>query len=93
MSKVYTGDTGTVISLDCGADISAATDRKILARKPSGTEVEWAASASGTDGVQYTTQADTFDQAGTWMLQAKVTTATGTWRGETATLQVYAPWA
>ncbi len=92
MSKVYIGDTGTVISLDCGQDVSAATARSIEARKPGGTVVTWTAVADGTNGIKYTTLADTLDQAGTWLLQAVVTLASGKWRGETAELVVYPAW-
>ncbi len=89
-TKVYVGDTGTVITLDCGADISAASARSIAVRKPDGTTTSWAAVASGTDSIAYTTLADTFDQSGAWRLQAVVTLPTGVWRGETALLHVYA---
>lgn len=90
MSKVYVGDTGTQIILDCGQDISAASARTIEARKPDGTATSWAASASGTTAIAFTTLAGTLDQSGTWRLQAMVTLPTGVWRGETALLHVYA---
>lgn len=91
MSKVYVGDTGTQVVLDCGQDISAATARSIEVRKPDGSATSWAASASGTNAVAYISQAGTFDQAGAWRLQAKVTLPSGVWRGATAELQVFAP--
>lgn len=90
MSKVYVGDTGTAIILDCGQDVSAATARSIEARKPDGTTVSWAASASGTNAIRFDTLAGTLDQAGKWRLQAKVTLPSGLWRGATAELVVYA---
>ena len=89
-SKVYVGDTGTAIILDCGQDISAATVRSIEARKPDGTTASWAASASGTNAIRFDTLAGTLDQAGKWRLQAKVTLPSGLWRGATAELVVYA---
>lgn len=88
--KCYVGDTGTVITLECGANISAATARSIAVRKPDGTTTSWTASASGTDAIRFTTVVDSLDQSGTWRLQAVVSLAGGTWRGETATLEVYA---
>ena len=91
MTKTYTGDTGTVITLDCGQDISTASVRNILVRKPDGTAATWTASASGTTAIQFTTLAGTFDMPGQWLLQAQVTVGGGTWRGETAQLMVYAP--
>lgn len=89
-TKVYVGDTGTVITLDCGADISAATARSIAVRKPDGTPTSWSASASGTNSIQFTTLAGSLDQNGIWRLQAVVSIGGGTWRGETVELQVYA---
>jgi hypothetical protein len=91
--KVYKGDTGTIIVLDCGQNITAATARSIEARKPDGTAVSLVAVASGTNSIAYTTLAGTLDQAGTWLLQALVTLPTGTWRGATARLTVHEPFA
>ncbi len=90
MPKVYLGDVGTVITLDCGQNISAATGLAILARKPSGEIVTWTAVASGTNGLSYTTVAGAIDETGTWKLQALVTFASSVFRGETANLPVYA---
>jgi hypothetical protein len=93
MSKVYTGDTGTVIVLDCGQNVSTATARSIAVRKPDGTTTSWTAVAEGTDSIKYTSVAETFDQAGDYQLQALVTLPSGAWRGETAMLRVYSPFA
>lgn len=90
MNKVYVGDTGTQIVLDCGQDVSAATLRSIEVQKPDGTVVSWPAVASGTDALAYTSLAGTFDQVGKWRLQAKVTLPSGVWRGATVQLAVYA---
>lgn len=91
MSKVYLGDTGTVILLDCGQDISAATVRSIEVRKPNGTTASWAATASGANSISYTSVGGTFDYAGDWVLQAKVTLPSGVWLGASASLTVYRP--
>lgn len=90
MSKVYVGDSGTEIILDCGTDISDATVREIVARKPTGQVVTWTAVASGTNGIKYTLQAGDLNQAGVWTLQAKVTTPTWSGRGGSFELPVYA---
>lgn len=83
MGKIYVGDVGTEIILDCGADISNATVREIVARKPNGQVVTWAATASGTNAIKRTVQAGDIDVAGRWMLQAKVVTPTWSGLGET----------
>lgn len=90
MTKPYVGDTGTAIVLDCGQNITAATARTIEVRKPDGSTASWTASASGTDAISYTTLAGDLDQQGQYRLQALVTLPSGTWRGETAVLTVYA---
>lgn len=92
MSKTYIGDTGTEVILDCGQDVSSASARTIEARKPDGSTVSWPAVAEGANGIKATSAADTFDQAGAWRLQARVTIGAGTWRGETATLRVFEHW-
>lgn len=91
MTKLYVGDTGTVITLDCGQDISAATARAIEVRKPDGTTATWAAVASGSNAIAFTTLAGSFDMPGRWKLQARITLPSGVWRGETAVLDVYTP--
>lgn len=87
--KVYIGDTGTSVILDCGQDISSATARTIEVKKPDGSTTTWTASASGTTAISYTSVSGTFDVAGEWRLQAKVTLPSGVWRGETASLYVW----
>jgi uncharacterized membrane protein len=89
--KPYVGDIGTQIVLDCGQDISSASARSIEARRPDGTTVSWPAVASGSNAISYTTDANSLNMPGIWLLQAKVTMGAGVWRGETAQLQVYAP--
>lgn len=86
--KVYVGDTGTVITLDCGQDITSATARSIEVRKPGGATTTWAAVASGTNAISFTTAADSLDIPGAWKLQALVVMPSGSWRGTTAVLTV-----
>lgn len=93
MSKTYVGDIGTRITLDCGTDISSASAREIVVRKPDGSSVTWTATASGTDSIYFDTVSGTLDQPGDWRLQAKVTIGTGVWLGETVLLTVYPAFA
>lgn len=85
--KIYVGDTGTAIELDTEADLTGAAVA-ILAQKPDGTSVEWTAVPTGAI-VRYLTLADDLDQAGTWKLQAEVSTGAGKWLGATVKLKVY----
>lgn len=93
MDKVYVGDTGTEIRLDAFADLSTATETKIRALKPNGTEVTWDASViDGTSKIRFITLADTLDLAGNWILQAYVANPDGHWLGESTILQIFEPY-
>jgi hypothetical protein len=87
MSKMYVGDTGTLIELDTKADLVGATVAQIKVRKPSGMTVVWPATAVGTV-ISYTTVLNDLDTAGTWLLHAYVELPSGKWTGELATLMV-----
>lgn len=91
MTKVYVGDTGTEIALDCGVDVSSATVRKILVKKPGATSaIEWAAVADGTNGIKRVAVVGDLDVAGTYYLQAYIEMPGWSGRGEMATLEVKA---
>lgn len=89
MNKVYVGDVGTVVVLDCGQNVSAAISRSVDVRRPDGSSTNWPASASGTNAIQVTIGAGELAVAGAWRLQANVEMPTGTWRGATVVLRVY----
>lgn len=87
--KLYVGDIGTEIVLDCGVDVSSATVRKILVRKPnSDAAIEWAALAEGTNKIKYVVVDGDLDVAGIYYLQAYIEMPTWKGRGETANLTV-----
>lgn len=88
MKTLFIGDTGTEIVLDCGIDVSSATARKIIARKPSGTRVEWTAAAEGSTSIKYVTQADDLNVAGEWALQAHIEMPDWIGSGDVVRLQV-----
>lgn len=92
MGTVFVGDVGTIIELDVGTDVTAATRMEIRATKPDGTKVAWTASlASGeTTVIAYVTQDGDLDQAGAWKLQAYVELPGWKGRGEIAVLDVHA---
>jgi len=100
MAKVYVGDVGTEIRLDCNPDdlaeidIATANTLKILVLKPSGAEDEWTAARYGsTDQITYTTVATDLDEAGNYKLQAYVEwtspSPVSIHLGETVRLKVY----
>ena len=80
MTAVFAGDIGTEFILDCGVDISTATVRKIIVRKPvTGERVEWTAIAEGTTAIKYTTILGDISTAGIMTVQAYIEMPT--WKG------------
>ena len=96
--EIHLGDIGTAFEVtlkDCDVvvDVSTATLKQIIFRKPDKSVVVQDATFGangGTDGIiQYITILDDLDQTGTWYIQAKVTLPTGTWSSETSKFKVY----
>lgn len=87
---VYYNDIGTLIKVDVGSDVTGATVHKIKFIKPDGTTGEWDATVA-TQYLQYTTVDGDLNQIGEWVVQALVTTASGTWHGEIARFEVLEP--
>ena len=90
MGKIYVGDIGGAVILNCGTDISAADPVKILYKKPSGTTGEWTGAVYNTNYIKYTTQENDIDEAGIWEFQSYLTLSGWTGRGETAKQEVHA---
>jgi hypothetical protein len=89
MNKVYVGDAGTVVVLDCGQNVEGAVTRAIEVRRPDGSFTSWPATPNGTNAIQATINANELTIAGAWRLQASVVMPNGTWRGATTVLRVY----
>ena len=63
----------TVLDNDEPMDVSTATTKQIILKKPDGTTIEYDADfyTDGTDGIiQYTTETNDLDIAGVWFIQA-----------------------
>jgi len=90
-TSVFAGDVGTEIIVDCGADVSTATVRNIVVRKPAGTRVVWPAQLLTSNLIKYTVVDGDLDVVGNWKLQAYIEMPSGRWSGEVATLFVARP--
>lgn len=88
-TKSYVGDIGTVILLDCGTDISAATVTEIRVKKPDGLEHVWSGVMEAVKYVKYVVQDGDFDMKGNYLFQAYVETPAWKGLGETVKWQVY----
>ena len=86
MDAVYVGDVGTVITVDCGVDVSSASSLALAVRTPLGNETTWPATLASATTISYTTLAGDLSEAGTYLLQAKIDM--GSWSGLGATAKL-----
>jgi hypothetical protein len=85
--EIHVGDENVTFTFtvmeDCAAiNISTATVKELIFRKPNGTSVTQTASFStdGTDGdIKYVTIAGDLDEPGIWRVQAEVTLGAGSY--------------
>lgn len=97
--EIHVADVGTIFRVtlkdqdDVVVDVSAASSKLIILKKPDGTTVSKTASfyTDGTDGIiQWTTTLITdLDQDGKWKLQAKITIASAIHSSDIVTFDVY----
>ena len=93
--KHYVGTVGLIINVDTGIDLTAATATKLLVRKPSGEEVEWAAVVTtdpfgDSTRLRYITAVGDLDEEGFYKVQANATIGDWTGKGKTTSFKVYA---
>lgn len=90
MSKAYVGDIGTIIQLDVGTNVTGATSITVECIKPSGIESHWPAVIGvNPNTIEHTILPGEFDEVGVYLIQAKLSLGSGTWRGETVKLTVF----
>lgn len=85
---IYQGDVGLEILVDCGRDITGATDAALLVRTPSGAVRLWAAEVADTSSLRYRTRAGDLAEPGTYRLQASLSTGDWTGLGRTSSFRV-----
>tara|TARA_R110000824_G_scaffold249238_1_gene438244 strand:- start:2888 stop:3196 length:309 start_codon:yes stop_codon:yes gene_type:complete len=96
-NEIHINDVGTkflvtVTDGDSAVDISSASTKQLIFKKPSGAKLTKATSfvADGTDGkMQYSVAADDLDEAGSYKLQGKVIISDGTFYTDIHTFKVY----
>lgn len=89
MAKVYVGDIGTEIILDCGLNIAAATSVSMRVRNPSGATSTWTAVLEGTTQIKHVTVEGDLAVPGVYRIQAKVVMPDWSGTGSTAEFTVY----
>jgi hypothetical protein len=72
----YQGNAGTIITVDCASDVSAAITAYLRVTKPSGRREYWPASVVSVNSVpnflRYTTVVGDLDEAGHYEIQPYV---------------------
>jgi len=73
-------------------NVSSATSKAIIFKKPDGTTLTKTGSfyTNGGDGIiSYTGVSGDFDSAGVWQTQLQISMSGGTWRSDIKTFNVY----
>ncbi|MHC4542932.1 MAG: hypothetical protein ACYSYL_00195 [Planctomycetota bacterium] len=89
-SVVFIGDTPRIL-VNCATDVTAATVRKILYRKPDGVYAYWDATQDDNDEkIYYDAVITDFDMRGKWQFQSYIELPDWKGHGRIAELQVHA---
>lgn len=96
-NEIHKNDVGTIFTItiydgDSIVDISTATDKQIMFRKPDGntSTVSGSFLTNGTDGkLTYTFGSGELDVDGKWRMQAYFTFPSGKWYSDIANFKVY----
>tara|TARA_R110002110_G_scaffold293063_4_gene507080 strand:+ start:326 stop:634 length:309 start_codon:yes stop_codon:yes gene_type:complete len=96
-NEIHLNDIGTQFLLtvtdgSTAVDISSASTKQIIIKKPSGTKItaNTAFSSDGSDGkMYYTTVTNDLDEAGSYKLQGKVIISDGTFYTDITTFKVH----
>ena len=96
-NEIHLNDIGTQFLLtvtdgSTAVNISSASTKQIIIKKPSGTKItaNTAFSTDGTDGkMYYNTVLDDLDEAGTYQLQGKVILSDGTFSTDITKFKVH----
>jgi len=97
VDEIHVGDIGStfIVTVKDGTsavDISGATSKRLILRRPDTTILDNAGTftTNGFDGkLQYTTVADDLTLAGSWEIQAKVVITSGTFTSSSAKFTVF----
>ena len=96
-NEIHLNDIGTQFLLtikdgSSAVDVSTASTKQIIIKKPSGTKITATAtfSTDGSDGkIYYSTVADDLDETGSYKLQGKVIISDGTFYTDITTFKVH----
>jgi len=96
-NEIHVDDVGTQFLLtimdgSAAVDISSASTKQIIIKKPSGTKMTKSAtfSSDGSDGkIYYSSIADDLDETGSYKLQGKVIISDGTFYTDITTFKVH----
>ena len=96
-NEIHQNDIGTAFTITIqdgttAVDISTATTKKIVFKKPSGTKLPYdtAFVSDGTDGkIKYNVVAGDLDEVGTYKLQSYVVISDGTFYTDITSFKVY----
>jgi hypothetical protein len=90
MTKMYDGDMGTILRIDCGSDVTAALSHELRMSLPDGSTAEWSTNLSAglPNCIEHVCAAGEL-KAGRYKGQAFISLPSWTGLGETFEFIVY----
>lgn len=85
-NKIYQGDVGLEINVNCQEDLTSATSPQILIKKPDGNVLTKPATISGNSLIYITVDGD-LEQKGIYYVQPKL--SLGGWSGSGVTTRFF----
>lgn len=89
--KIFQGDSGTIILIDCNESINAASNVMISVKEPNGNVVNWLGNVYSNNYIFYTLSANDISQTGIYKLQPRITIGNFVGRADTVEIRVFPP--
>ena len=83
--KIYQGDSGTIILIDCNENINAASNVYISVKEPSGNLANWNGNVYSNTFIMYTLSPEDISDSGIYKLQPVI--EIGNWVGRADTVE------
>ena len=88
--KIYAGDIGTCIDVDCGENLSTAITHKLFVRNPQKEIVEWTTAIEQTTKLRHIIVAGDLANVGIYSIQPYIEFSGWKGRGDTVFLNIFA---
>ena len=89
MERLFKDDEGVQFEIDTSVDLSAASVKKLMIKKPDGSLVEWTDTTISGTKIIYVSKGGDLSVPGKYLIAAYVEFPTSKHTGETVSIEVY----